>query len=147
MLISGIDFLRNKTFKEQFEEYQQLKQQYEDYDRDYDDKKKAFLENRQLNDRVAKLGSKLYFILYEMSKISHMYQFSIMNFMNLFKGELGVFYENQEYIKSFDTPDKKIDTLNKKLRFSFYCWTETALTANHKLLLALILTVRTTGIL
>lgn len=26
MLISNIDFLRNKTFKSQFEEYQQLKQ-------------------------------------------------------------------------------------------------------------------------
>jgi len=50
-------------------------------------------------------------------------------------------------LKNFDTPDKKIDTINKKLRYTVYCWAETALSASHKLLLALILTVRTTGIL
>lgn len=91
LLISGIDFLREKIFKSELEDYKELKENYESKLADFDLTKKAFTENRLLNDRIAKLGSKLYYILYELSKVNHMYQFSIMNFMEVFKTEIKLF--------------------------------------------------------
>jgi len=43
-----------------------------------------------------------------------MYQFSIMNFIELFRNNLDQFYRSET--KNYDTPDKKIDIINKKLR-------------------------------
>lgn len=91
LLISEIDFLRDKHFKEQLTECKSLKEVYENEQMSFDGDERGFRENKNMNDRVAKLGTKLYFILYELSKINHMYQFSIMNFLDIFKTNLESF--------------------------------------------------------
>jgi len=72
LLISEIDFLRDKHFKEQLTECKSLKEVYENEQMSFDGDERGFRENKNMNDRVAKLGTKLYFILYELSKINHM---------------------------------------------------------------------------
>jgi hypothetical protein len=48
-----------------------------------------------------------------------MYQFSIMNFRDLFKKTMSSFYE-KGIQKQYEQPDKKIDDMNKKLRYQVY---------------------------